>query len=315
MMQISKAINYFTQTLKSEQLSEHTLRAYEQDLEQFHQCVVKDELDELDFEDFQNYLTSIAPLKVTSIKRKRVVLNRFLSFCYRKRLCQERLHEYIDPIRSKKVTVPKEVFSKEEITQMQTYLKEEIETAALKCSTDYYEYLYYCAVRNELLIAFLLYTGCRAHEAVSVLKKDIDFEKNTILLLTKGAKYNQIPIHELLIEAFENYQEKLNLLSDSFRQTLEESVYLFPSKQDSTTYMATRTLHDLMKKLSKVINRPIHAHLFRHTFASYCIAANMDISTISSLISHSNPSITLSIYTHEIDAHNKQEQIKKLHFN
>lgn len=314
-MQISKAIRYFAQTLKNEQLSEHTIRAYEQDLDQFNQCVTKNELDELDFEDFQNYLATIASLKVTSIKRKRVVLNRFLAFCYRKKLCQERLYEYIDPIRSKKIMAPKEVLSKEEIAQIQTYLQTEVIVSVTKRSTPYYEYLYYCAIRNELLIAFLLYTGCRAHEAVAVKKNDIDFEKNTILLFTKGAKYNQIPIHELLIEAFKNYNEGIAILSDDIKRSLEESPYLFPSKQDASTYMATRTLHDLMKRLSKVINRPIHAHLFRHTFASYCIAANMDISTISSLISHSNPSITLSIYTHEIDAHNKQEQIKKLHFN
>ena len=314
-MEIRKAIGYFKQTLASEQLSLHTLRAYEQDLEQFCECVGKKDLDDLSFEDFQDYLAQIASLKVTSIKRNRVVLNRFLSFCYRKRLCKERLHEYIDPIRSKKTTVPKEVLSKEEIIQIQTYLKEEKEKASRKCSTPYYEYLYYCTIRNELLIAFLLYTGCRAHEAVAIKKKDIDFEKNTITLFTKGAKYNPIPIHDDLIEAFKVYEEGMETLSSETKITLNESVYLFPSKQDASTYMATRTLHDLMKKLSKVINRPIHAHLFRHTFASYCIAANMDISTISSLISHSNPSITLSIYTHEIDAHNKQEQIKKLRFD
>ena len=79
-MEIQKAVRYFKQTLTSEQLSEHTLRAYEQDLQQFCDCIGKDDLDDLDFEDFQNYLAQIASLKVTSIKRKRVVLNRFLAF-------------------------------------------------------------------------------------------------------------------------------------------------------------------------------------------------------------------------------------------
>ncbi|MBE6023481.1 MAG: hypothetical protein E7231_09640 [Cellulosilyticum sp.] len=314
-MEIRKAMGYFKQALENEQLSLHTLRAYEQDLEQFCDCIGKEDLDELGFEDFQDYLAQIASLKVTSIKRKRVVLNRFLAFCYRKRLCKERLHEYIDPIRSKKTAIPKEVLSKEEIIQIQSFLREEKEQAALKCHSPYYEYLYYCTVRNELLIAFLLYTGCRAHEAVSIQKKDIDFEKNIITLFTKGAKYNPIPIHDELIEAFSIYEKGIEKLGETLKATIEKSIYLFPSKQDGMQYMATRTLHDLMKKLSNVLNRPIHAHLFRHTFASYCIAANMDISTISSLISHSNPSITLSIYTHEIDAHNKQEQIKKLRFN
>ena len=314
-MQIEKAIGYFKQTLQSEQLSIHTLRAYEQDLEQFNSLVNKEDLNELDFEDFQCYLSEISNLKISSMKRKRVVLNRFLAFCYRKKLCKERLYEYIDPIRAKKATKPKEVLSKEEIATVQMYLKEEIEKASQSRQTEYYEYLYYCAIRNQLLIAFLLYTGCRAHEAVAIQKTDLDFEKNTIILFTKGAKYNAIPIHDLLLDAFKAYEQNISLLQEDLKVHLEKSDYLFPSRQDEESYMSTRTLHDLMKKLSKVLNRPIHAHLFRHTFASYCIAANMDISTISSLISHSNPSITLSIYTHEIDAHNKQEQIKKLHFD
>lgn len=314
-MEINKAIHYFISSLENEQVSVHTVRAYRQDLEQFQAWTDKTHLDELNFEDFCDYFTEIASLKVTSIKRKRVVLQRFLNYCYQKKLCNEKLSEYIDPIRSKKNTAPKEVLTKEEISQIKQFLEEEQSAAAVKRENAYYEYLYYCTIRNPLLIAFLLYTGCRAHEVVSVKKTDIDFQKNTILLFTKGSKYNAVPIHELLQEALITYNEKIKCLDPSLREHLEKSHYLFPSKQDPTTYMATRTLHDLMKKLSKVIDRPLHAHLFRHTFASYCIAANMDISTISSLISHSNPSITLSIYTHEIDAHNKQEQIKKLSFD
>ena len=41
----------------------------------------------------------------------------------------------------------------------------------------------------------------------------------------------------------------------------------------------------------------------------------MNIRTLASIISHANPSITLSIYTHEINAKQKQEEIQNLHFN
>lgn len=314
-MPLEKAVSYFILALESEQLSKHSIRAYKQDLNQFCNWTQKQTLDELDFEDFQDYFSEIANLKISSIKRKRVVLHRFVSFCYRKKMCVQKLDEYIDPIRSKKVAIPKEVLTKEEITQIQLFLREEKEKASQKRKTGYYEYLYYCAIRNEFLVTFLLYTGCRAHEVVALKKKDIDLEKNIITLLTKGNKYNPIPIHEELLKAYHYYLKECFQLDEEMQSYLESSPYLFPSKLDANQYMATRTLHDLMKKLSKVTCRPIHAHLFRHTFASYCIASNMDISTISSLISHSNPSITLSIYTHEIDAHNKQEQIKKLHFN
>lgn len=313
-MQIKQAISYFIISLESEQLSKHSTRAYTQDLNQFYQLVNKAELDDLGFEDFQDYLKSISQLKIASIKRKRVVLNRFLTFCYHKRMCQNKLYEYIDPIRVKKTNKPNDILTQEELGLIFNYLQSEKQRLKKRATNDYYHYLYYCALRNDFIVTFLLYTGCRAHEVVGIKKKDIDLEKNTITLLTKGNKYNPIPIHEALRKAYDEYLESCALLDDKMIQFLEKSLYLFPGKSEGS-YLSTRTLHDLMKKLSNVINRPIHAHLFRHTFASYCIANNMDISTISSLISHSNPSITLSIYTHEIDAHNKQEQIKKLKFN
>lgn len=313
-MLIEKAINYFTLSLEAEQLSSHTIKAYLQDLSQFKNWVQKDDLDDLIFEDFQNYFIEIAHLKINSIKRKRVVMHRFLKFCYRKKLCKDKLYEYIDPIRSKKHTIPKEVLKREEISVIFSTLKNEQEYYKEKTNSTYYEYLYYCSIRNQLLIGILLYTGCRAHEVVALKKEDIDLLKNTITLFTKGGKYNQIPIHDDLRSLLDDYTESIKDVSLDIQDLLHKSIYLFPSKMDSSTYMPTRTLHDLMKKLSHTTGRHIHAHLFRHTFASYCIAANMDIATISSLISHSNPSITLSIYTHEIDAHNKQEQIKKLSF-
>ena len=313
-MQIEKAIFYFLESLESEQLSMHSIRAYSQDLNQFMKWTDKEDLDALGFEDFQDYFISIKELKIASIKRKRVVLHRFMKYCYRKQLCKEKLYEYIDPIKNKKTVVPKEVLTKDEIVKLFEYLNGEIERLALKKYQSYYHYLYYCAIRNRLLVSILLYTGCRAHEAVALKKQDINLLGQTILLFTNGGKYNQIPIHEDLMASFQAYEQALETLDEDFKQQLDASIYLFPSKNDYGTYLSTRTLHDLMNKLSEVMGRHIHAHLFRHTFASYCIAANMDISTISSLISHSNPSITLSIYTHEIDAHNKQEQIKKLSF-
>jgi len=160
----------------------------------------------------------------------------------------------------------------------------------------------------------LLYTGGRANEIASIKKQAIHLEDHTLMLFTKGKKYNQIPIHAELMDALQQYHSDIACLQEDWIKDMLQSDYLFPSKSDIHSHLSTRTLHDLMKKLAPVIGRHLHAHLFRHTFASYCIAANMDISTISSLISHSNPAITLSIYTHEIDAHNKQEQIKKLSF-
>lgn len=314
-MTIDKAAEYFLTSLEIDQLSKHTIKAYTQDLRQFISVIKKDELNELDFQDFESYFSLFKNLKVTSLKRKRIVVHRFLKFCYRKKFCQEKLYEYIDPIRSKKDTAPKEVLKPKEIETIFDSIKSEQDQYEMRLDSTYYAYLYYCSVRNELLISILLYTGCRANEVVSLKKESIDLEQNTITLYTKGAKYNKVPIHHLLNLKFTIYNDNIKKLPTEIKSHLDNTEFLFPSKDDIYKAMSTRTLHDIMKRLSALLNRHIHAHIFRHTFASYCIASNMDISTISSLISHSNPSITLSIYTHEISTNNKQEQIKKLNFN
>ena len=318
-MTIQKSIHYFKASLESMQLSKHTLKAYLQDLAQWQTFAQVENLEDLNFEILQEYLMNLQSLdlKPATLRRKRVVLHRFLTFCYEKRLCEEKLYEYIDPVRMRKIKAPKEVLTSEEIEELFDYIEGQIDNnEQLLGSSNHYDYLYYCWVRNKLLVGLLLYTGCRATEAVSLKKSDINIKNNTIVLLAKGLKYNVVPIHPELLTLLLDYDQKINQLKNpEILLNIETSEYQFPSRQDGKTHLSTRTLHDLMLKLSGVLGRHIHAHLFRHTFASYCIAANMDITTLSSLISHSNPSITLSIYTHEIESTQKQSEIKKLNFD
>lgn len=318
-MTIQKSIHYFKASLESMQLSSHTIKAYLQDLSQWQTFIKVEDLDDLGFEVLQDYLMHLqsSGLKPTSLRRKRVVIHRFLTFCYEKRLCNEKLYDYIDPIKMRKHKAPKEVLSAEEIEELFDYIDGQVEqNQALLESSNHYDYLYYCWVRNKLLVGILLYTGCRANEVVSLKKSDINIKNNTIVLLAKGFKYNVVPIHPKLLTLLADYDEQIQLLKNvEILKVMNESEFMFPSRQDYKAHLSTRTLHDLMLKLSGVLGRHIHAHLFRHTFASYCIAANMDITTLSSLISHSNPSITLSIYTHEIESTQKQNEIKKLNFD
>lgn len=318
-MTIQKSVQYFKASLESMQLSKHTIKAYLQDLMQWQDFIKVENLQQINYELLQDYLMHLQKLdlKPTTLRRKRVVLHRFLSFCYEKRLCEERLYDYIDPIKMRKVKAPKEILTSEEIEELFDYIDGQIQiNEALLGSSNHYDYLYYCWVRNKLLIGILLYTGCRATEAVSLKKVDINIKNNTILLLAKGFKYNVVPIHPDLFTLLESYEKQMRALKNpEILLNIEQSQYMFPSRQDEKAYLSTRSLHDLMLKLSNVLGRHIHAHLFRHTFASYCIAANMDITTLSSLISHSNPAITLSIYTHEIESSQKQNEIKKLNFD
>ena len=196
---------------------------------------------------------------------------------------------------------------------MMTYLNDQVEKHHHPKGIREMDSLY-IAYRNRLLIYILLYTGCRANEAVSIKKSDISIQNNTLGILAKGSKYNNIPIHGKLSEALKQYDKDESFLKQLGYQH-PESIYLFPSKRNKTTHLSTRTLYDLMMELSGILGRNIHAHLFRHTFASYSIASGMNVGMLASIISHSSPAITLSIYTHEIESRQKQEEMKKLQFD
>ena len=42
----------------------------------------------------------------------------------------------------------------------------------------------------------------------------------------------------------------------------------------------------------------VHFHTLRHTFATRCIEAGVDVKTLSEILGHSNPTITIKKYVH-----------------
>lgn len=57
--------------------------------------------------------------------------------------------------------------------------------------------------------------------------------------------------------------------------------------------------------------RTVNYHALRHTFATRCIEAGMDIKTLSELLGHSNVATTMNIYVHS-SMERKRIQIEKV---
>ena len=52
-------------------------------------------------------------------------------------------------------------------------------------------------------------------------------------------------------------------------------------------------------------------HALRHTFATRCIEAGVDIKSLSEILGHANVAITLNTYVHS-SMETKREQLRKL---
>lgn len=99
----------------------------------------------------------------------------------------------------------------------------------------------------------------------------------------------------------------LAILSDMGVQNGESFVLSSCSR-----FVSPRTYEYRFHRLLQSANiQPFHYHILRHTFATRCVDAGVDIKSLSEILGHSNVSITLNTYVHP-SMDRKREQLEKL---
>ena len=81
---------------------------------------------------------------------------------------------------------------------------------------------------------------------------------------------------------------------------------------DSDTFVNPRVYEYKYHQILKRWNIPdINYHALRHTFATRCIEAGVDMKSLSEMLGHSNVSTTMEIYMHS-SMQLKRNQLEKL---
>lgn len=81
---------------------------------------------------------------------------------------------------------------------------------------------------------------------------------------------------------------------------------------NNATFVSPRTFAYRYSRVLKASGIPhINYHALRHTFATRCIEAGVDIKSLSEILGHSDVSITLNIYVHS-SMELKRMQLEKL---
>lgn len=72
-----------------------------------------------------------------------------------------------------------------------------------------------------------------------------------------------------------------------------------------------RALQDKIKNYSKACGiEDVHFHVMRHTFATRCVEVGFEIKSLSEVLGHSSPMITLERYVHSSIEFKKQNMAK-----
>lgn len=139
----------------------------------------------------------------------------------------------------------------------------------------------------QTMVSMLIETGIRANELINVEIKNINFETHTILLTTTKSKKDRLVFFNHMTEHY----GKLMLQRGPARKQL-----LYNSLKSRVALF--RDLKYLIDKLKKELGISLlHAHMFRHTFATLAYNNGMDIFVLSELLGHENIETT-KIYTH-----------------
>ena len=138
----------------------------------------------------------------------------------------------------------------------------------------------YVGARMRAMIFFLLDTGVRSSELVSIELEDVFFDQHRVQVMQgKGRKQRQTAISEPALAV-------LRLYLDGFRG--REEGYLFrtvdgrPLRHHHMNVMFSR--HALKAGVKQV-----NPHRFRHTFATWAIRANARELDVQYLLGHSSP--------------------------
>jgi integrase/recombinase XerC len=285
---LEEYLRQFLEHLRYERnVSQHTLRNYSSDLEQFYEHLVKigatkiqvSEIDHLTIREWMAALHSLNKKK-TSIARKLASLRTFFQFLVREGVLE---------------TNPAKLVATPRIERkLPTHLSMEdavrfIETPDL--NTD-------LGKRDRAILEFLYATGVRVGELVNLNLPDIDFREKLVRVTGKRKKQRILPFGEPALQALMYYLNEtrpvfLNNCPPSERD--ENAVFLNYQGTRITTRSVGRMV-DKYIKLCAEINRDISPHSLRHSFATHLLDSGADLRDIQELLGHARLSTT-QIYT------------------
>ncbi|WP_195269529.1 tyrosine-type recombinase/integrase [Eubacterium sp. 1001713B170207_170306_E7] len=176
-------------------------------------------------------------------------------------------------------------------------------------------------------ILLALKTGIRLGELAALRWTDIDLESRTVHIRhslqrvkaesperakteivfgrTKSASSERdIPMNDSIYTLLYSYRKNLEKSGG-----ISQGSFVFSNRQGS--YLDPRAYQNYFSEVLKQAGiRCVNFHALRHTFATIAASRNMQISTLSRILGHSNPSITLQIYVHAVDEQDRIEMSK-----
>lgn len=268
----------------TKKLNIKTLKAYKTDLKQFSQYLNSMPPSDVTPDILEHYISYLHQnFKPKTVKRKIASLKAFFHYLEYK--------EIIDRNPFNKIHIK---FREPEILPKIIPLR----TVETFLSTIYHQrncaktpYQRRNALRDIAVIELLFSTGIRISELCSLKVNDVNLLDGTILIYGKGSKERCMHIgNEKVLAILSEYKQE-------YFSEIQNCKHFFANQ--SGRFLSDQTVRRMICKYCNLASIELHItpHMFRHTFATCLLEADVDIRYIQEMLGHSSINIT-EIYTH-----------------
>jgi len=257
----------------------HTVKAYNNDLNQFHafcQDNGKEGMD-LHYKTIRSWVVHLMDdgYSSRSVHRKLTALRTFCKYLIREGYLESNpLDRILKPKISKRVPVF-------------------VDEGKMNQLLDDYSFGDdFTGIRNRLVMDLLYQTGMRRSELIALGTGSVNLEGKSVKVKGKRDKERIIPINDKLVESLKHYLVVRNGVVDSPQQ--ERLIITEKGKPayDKLIYRIVNRYLTLVTTLDKK-----SPHVLRHTFATHMLNNGADLNAIKELLGHANLSAT-QVYTH-----------------
>lgn len=289
---MEQLLTQFLEHLRYERnVSEHTLRNYQSDLEQFVDHLAPPNpkngkrswpaLADIDHISIREWLATLhtAQKKKSSIARKLAALRTFFQFMVREGLVELNPAKLVATPRQEK-KLPKHLSIEDAIKFIETP----------DTDTD-------LGKRDRAMLELMYATGVRVAELTKMNIGHIDFRNRLIRVTGKRRKERIVPFGEPALEALKAYVDVRDGFLNNAPVSEREPEALFLNYQG--TRITTRSVGRMVDKYIRVCagKYEISPHALRHSFATHLLDSGADLRDIQELLGHARLSST-QIYTH-----------------
>lgn len=269
--------NYLTMYLESLSVSNYsprTLESYRYQLAQFARFLGDKSLLKVTTNDVRRYLAFDDTLKPSTLVTKLDCISSFYNWLINE---DELLKNPCAKIKRPKI--PKKL--REGLTIIEL---EQVRAACAPPKQKHQNLYDLDAVRKRALVEVLYSTACRLDELHKLNINDIDWHSGAVIVCGKGNKERRVYLSEKARFYLEKYLEARTDDCEALFATIRRPIHR----------MDHSAIQHIIRKIGKTsgINRPVHPHIFRHTFAQQALDAGMPIEDLQAYLGHEKADTT-----------------------